>query len=214
MNTSAITQDQLDGIAFVGQTFGPLFSEDPKNGNAASLYEAFAAMDVDEAGHAWPFCPDDVAASSLAIMKEAIAGGIESITDEYRRLFVGPAHKVCPPWGSVYTDRDGVIFGVSALDLHDWLSTNNVLVDAGDNMPDDHIGRMLSLMAWLAQNRPDLLEAYLSKHLMTWAYHFLDLVHERTEHDFFKGLAQLSSASLKGIEEELKLEVVAPRFFR
>ena len=44
MNTSAITQDQLDGIAFVGQTFGPLFSEDPKNGNAASLYEAFAAM--------------------------------------------------------------------------------------------------------------------------------------------------------------------------
>lgn len=214
MSTSAITQDQLDGIAFVGQTLGPLFSEDPKNGNAASLYEAFAAMDVNEAGHAWPFCPDDIVASSLAIMKKAISGGVESIADEYRRLFVGPAHKVCPPWGSVYTDRDGVIFGVSALDLHDWLSANNVLVDAGDNMPDDHIGRMLSLMAWLAQNRPDLLKTYLSKHLTTWAYHFLNLVEKRTEHDFFKGLVQLSSASLKGIEENLKLEVVTPRFFR
>ena len=214
MNTVAIDQDQLEGIAFVGQTLGPFFSEDPKNGNAASLYAAFATMDEDEAGRAWPFCSEAVAVQALASMRQAIGTDIEGITDEYRRLFVGPGHKVCPPWGSVYTDRDGVIFGVSALDLHDWLSANNVLVDVGDNMPDDHIGRMLSLMAWIAENRPDLLKTYLSEHLMTWAYHFLDLVCERTEHDFFKALARLSSASLKGIEETLELDVVTPRFFR
>lgn len=214
METPTRTPEQLENIAFIGQTLGPFFSEDPKNGNAAELYAAFAELDADAAGHEWPFCDDELASSLLACMKEAIGDGRESITDEYRRLFVGPAHKVCPPWGSVYTDRDGVIFGDSALDLHDWLSANGVLVDAHDSMPDDHIGRMLSLMAWLAQNRPDILDPYLSEHLMTWAYHFLDLVEERTEHSFFQTLSQLTSASLKGIEDELNLTVVTPRFFR
>ena len=34
---------------------------------------------------------------------------------EYRRLFVGPGHLPAPPWGSVYTDRECVIFGEATL---------------------------------------------------------------------------------------------------
>lgn len=45
----------------------------------------------------------------------------DALVWEYRRLFVGPAAKAAPPWGSVYTDRECVIFGRSTLALREWL---------------------------------------------------------------------------------------------
>lgn len=207
-------QEQLDGIVFVGQTLGPLFSEDPKSGDAAALYDALAQMDVSAAAAEWPFCADDIAREALASMQEDIVSRRAEIVDEYRRLFVGPGHKVAPPWGSVYTDHDGVIFGDSALDLHDWLSANNVLVTVGDHMPDDHIGRMLSLMAWMAQNRPEILGTYLSEHLLTWAAHFLERVRTETALPFFAGLSTLTATTLEGIRRALDLHVEIPQFFR
>lgn len=214
MPQTTLTQDQLDGIVFVGQTLGPLFSEDPAKGDAAPLYEALAQMDPQAAAREWPYADPQEAERALRLMQDGIAGGMDAVVDEYRRLFVGPAPKVAPPWGSVYTDRDGVIFGKSALDLHDWLSANNVLVNVHDNMPDDHIGRMLSLTAWLARNRPELLRPYLSEHLLTWAPHFLERVADRTENPFFEGLALLTQTCLAGMRDGLSLSVVTPRFFR
>ena len=134
---------------------------------------------------------------------------------EYRRLFVGPAKKAAAPWGSVYTDKDQVVFGASTLALRDWLRTSGVEVHReGGEEPEDHIGTMLELMAWLAENRPELLDEYLRLHLLTWAPHFLTLMQGATTSDFFAGLAELTRESLLGIQDALELEVVEPRFYR
>ena len=67
---------------------------------------------------------------------------------EYRRLFVGPAPKPAPPWGSVYTDRECVVFGESTLALRAWMRAQGIARLVDDKTPEDHIGLMLVLMAW------------------------------------------------------------------
>lgn len=119
-----------------------------------------------------------------------------------------------PPWGSVYTDREQVIFGESTLRLRSWMRQHGIARLADDRMPDDHIGLMLSLLATLTEERPELVEEYLSEHLLPWAPHYLGLLEVCAEHPFYKGLALLTKATLKGAQDELSLVVIEPRFYR
>lgn len=208
--------DTLDDIAFVGETLGPLFLQDPLKGEAAPAFEALAALDVEAAAAEWPFVDDDAAYRGLKLMKQGLARGHEDddVVWEYRRLFVGPAIKPAPPWGSVYTDRECVVFGESTLDLRQWMRANGIARLDGEKTPEDHIGLMLLLMAWIARNEPDLLGEYLRLHLLTWSSHFLEELAEAAEQPFYEGLAHLAKDSLEGIKSVCGLEVVYPRFYR
>ena len=148
-------------------------------------------------------------------MQEGLANGVDDdLMWEYRRLFVGPGHKAAPPWGSVYTDREQVIFGLTTLDLRRWMRERGIERRGDANDPEDHIGLMLELMAWIAANRPADLDDYLQNHLLTWAPHFLAYMEKETTHPFYKGLARLACASLEGMRDSRGLDVVEPRFYR
>lgn len=224
-----------EAVQFAGETLGPLFLYDPSDARVAPLYEQLCGLDLVGAASQWPFAEDGEALSALSAMVGGIGGGVhchdasdgpvdDSLVWEFRRLFVGPAAKVAPPWGSVYTDRECVIFGRSTIALREWARSVGVglhgqpsdasrdLICAND--PEDHIGRMLLLMAWLARNRPELLGEYLSEHLLTWAPHFLEIVQRESSHPFFVGLARLTGFTLEGIQRELALDVKEPRFYR
>lgn len=268
----------LEAACFLGDTLGPLFLYDPSDARVRPLYEQFASLDPNAAASEWPFADSASAHEGLGMMVaslgaaesagRAAAAGVagelgavkaaESSGDsfdelvwEYRRLFVGPAVKVAPPWGSVYTDRECVIFGRSTLALREWLRRVGVsfhcegVAAAGEaevggsaegagadapcgacadhaagqdgvvsNEPEDHIGLMLLLMSWLARNRPELLEEYLAKHMLTWAPHFLQIVQRESKHGFFVGLGLLTESSLEGLRAALGASVATPRFYR
>ena len=125
-----------------------------------------------------------------------------------------PGQKAAPPWGSVYTDRECVVFGEATLALRQWMRESGIARPGDGSEPEDHIGLMLLLMAWIARHRPELLDDYLTDHLLTWAPHFLGIVGEQTHHPFFGGLASLSAASLAGVQQALGLSVDTPRFYR
>ena len=146
----------------------------------------------------------------------AAAGAVidDDLIWEYRRLFVGPGHLVAPPWGSVYTDRDCVIFGESTLDLRRWMRENRIKVAEDKGEPEDHIGTMLSLMAWVAEHKGEVLPEYLQVHLLTWAPHYLGILERETTHPFYRGLAQLTRESLEGLRLKLDLDVKEPRFYK
>lgn len=209
-------RDMLEGIAFVGETLGPFFLQDPKTGEAGAAFQALAALDVDAAAAEWPFAGEAEARACLALMKEGLAHGIEDddLVWEYRRLFVGPAPKPAPPWGSVYTDRECVVFGESTLALRAWMRAQGIARLVDDKTPEDHIGLMLVLMAWIARNQPADLDDYLRLHLLPWSSHFLDELAEAAKQPFYEGLARLAKASLEGIQSERALDVAYPRFYR
>lgn len=216
MNSLLETPEFRDGITFVGETLGPLFLQDPEKGTAQPALEAFAAIDPTAAGEDWPFVDAATATESLELMRDGLKAGIaaEDLVWEYRRLFIGPAKKPAPPWGSVYTDRECVVFGESTLALRQWMREEGIERLDEEKTPEDHIGLMLVLLAWISQNKPECVEDYLADHLLTWSSHFLEQLAEAAEQPFYRGLALLTKDSLEGMQHELGLVVDYPRYYR
>lgn len=213
LNDSAVRE----AVMFVGQTLGPLFLDDPRHEEqVVPAIEAFAALDVDAAAEEWPFVEADDARSALALMKEGAQAGAQSdeVVWEYRRLFVGPAPKPAPPWGSVYTDRECVVFGGTCLELRQWMREVGIERLGDEKDPEDHIGLMLLLVAWIAEHRPEVLEDCLSLHVLPWSSHLLEELEDAAEQPLYKGLARLARMSLEGMQEAFGIEVAYPRFYR
>jgi TorA maturation chaperone TorD len=206
-----------ENVAFVGQTLGPLFLSDPAHEDGVvPAIEAFARLDVSAAAEEWPFVEAEEAHVALSLMKQGAQAGAQSdeVVWEYRRLFVGPAPKPAPPWGSVYTDRECVVFGATCLELRQWMREVGIKRLGEERDPEDHIGLMLLLLAWIAEHRPELLEDYLRLHLLPWSSHLLEELEEAAAQPLYKGLAHLARLSLEGMGSAFGLEVVHPRFYR
>lgn len=206
-----------EAVMFVGQTLGPLFLDDPRHEEqVVPAIEVFAALDVDAAAEEWPFVEADDARSALALMKEGAQAGAQSdeVVWEYRRLFVGPAPKPAPPWGSVYTDRECVVFGGTCLELRQWMREVGIERLGDEKDPEDHIGLMLLLVAWIAEHRPEVLEDCLRLHVLPWSSHLLEELEDAAEQPLYKGLARLARMSLEGMQEAFGIEVAYPRFYR
>ena len=210
--------EPVDAIVFAGASLAPFFLNDPRTGDAADAFAALAELDVAAAAAQWPFAGDEVAAveGALAAMKEGLAAGADhdDVVWEYRRLFVGPGHLPAPPWGSVYTDRECVVFGESTLALRAWMRACGIQRLGDERTPEDHIGLMLALLSFLAAERPELVDEYLRDHLLTWAPHYLEGLAEAADHSFYRGLARLTRATMLGMQQERELAVNLPRFYR
>lgn len=206
----------MEAVAFVGSALAPFFLNDPRTGDAADSFAALAELDAAAAAADWPFADAAAAEGALALMVEGLAAGADNddLVWEYRRQFVGPGRFPAPPWGSVYTDRECVIFGESTLALRAWMRRAGINRTTDERTPEDHIGLMLAMLAFLAQNRPELVDEYLRDHLLTWAPHYLEVLEGATTHPFYRGLAQLTRASLEGLGAARELSVTLPRFYR
>ena len=133
---------ELEAVSFVGETLAPFFLQDPRTGTAGAAFQAVAQLRAQEAADAWPFADGAEARHALSLMVNGLADGIDAddLVWEYRRLFVGPAPKPAPPWGSVYTDRECVVFGEGTLELRAWMRSHGIARQADDKTPEDHMG--------------------------------------------------------------------------
>ena len=194
---------------------GTLFANDPKrDAEAADAFGLLADMDVDAVAADWPFVDAETCAPLLRGLQEGALGGADELAKEYRRLFVGPNALQAPPYGSVYTDPDQVLFGASTLAFRGWLDEVGIGVDNDEVAPEDHIATMLSLAAWIMRVKPAVLEEYLTKHLLTWAPHYLGELEDAAGDGFYRCLAALAGLTLEGAREQLGLDVEEPRFYR
>lgn len=192
-------------IAFVGNVLAPFYLDYPTNSYIQDMLNEITNLDISEAERQWPFVEPSICHDALALMKANAKREMrDSLLWEYRRLFVGPGASPAPPWGSVYTDPDGVVFGASTLALREWLTNNQTSFHPSRNIPEDHIGLMLELMSLIANEKPALLEEYLFEHFYTWAPRYLTKLSETTTHPFYRGLAELTKHSLTGIMNTLK----------
>ena len=188
----------LEKISESSQILASLFRLDvSKNSELAS---AIRSLNEGE----WPInLSDREDEAKLKVAFELLHKGLEpnqleSLHEEYNRLFVGPFTLPCPPWGSVYLDKDKVIFGTSTLDLRDWMKANGISLNLEMNEPEDHIGLMLIMISTLAGDAKEKqLSEILNNHFYPWIYNYLDCLKKSTTHDFYRGLAKLSQVTLK-----------------
>ncbi len=195
-------------------TLSGFFLKDPANEGFLIARNGLKHLAQDPEG--WPFGEERIVRQSLRHMAALLEGehNLPRLSHEYRCLFVGPNKLKAPPWGSVYTDRECVIFGESTLALNAWMRRNAIVRAGTENQPCDHIGVELALVSWLAGRKPDLLCEFLREHVLSWSYRYFEALRNAAHGGFYDALAQLSDTTLRDIQQTLLITVSFPRYYR
>lgn len=206
-----LSDETLAQLSVELNALGKLFFYDPQQDahEAYPLFETFATVDAPSLAAEWVGLDAEErkkAAAAFALFGDAVEDGRvkDEVAWEYRRLFVGPHKMPCPPYGSAYTDRERVIFGVTCLELRTWMRAHGI-EGIEDNLPEDHIGKVMMLAAWLCLERPDLLGEFLERHVLPWSGHYLNYLEENACVGCYRGLAQIARLTLDALERELEL---------
>lgn len=199
---------QRESFAFSARVLGALFYYSPENEQVAPLVSALTASDWT---HDWPLSSDAL----QPIAETFRAPSDEPLTDAWQRLFIGPYALPAPPWGSVWLDRESVLFGDSTLALRQWMRENAIAFEMQQNEPEDHFGTLLMLAAWLAENERDAeRDQLLAWHLLPWSQRFLEVFIDNAGHPFYVALGQLARLTLASWQSELLIPVADKTLYR
>lgn len=180
---------------------GAVFVLDPADARLQSLLAALPAPAGGDTGGAGP-------GGLLAGL--AAPGDTDALHDAYLRLFIGPGPLKAPPWGSVWLDEEGVVYGASTLALQEFARAEGVTIAGPDSGPEDHFGAVLWLGAWLlAERRQDAFDTLMNTHLMPWAPAYLDafekaaaeIAEETPEAGFYVAAAALARVTLDEVRD-------------
>lgn len=187
----------LEAIAMTGRLLGVLLLHSPEQPD----FSATAPLFANPAWCAsWPY---GTAEELAYVARQFTQQAEESLTAAYQRLFIGPEALAAPPWGSVYLDREEVLFGDSTLALRHWLAEHQIQMLHNPREPEDHIGLLLLMTAWLAEQRPCLLNDFLTRHLFPWSERYLTRLAAAAEHPFYQAVARLAMITLAGWQHEV-----------
>lgn len=190
----------LDVVAGCCRILGALFYYPPDNAAVAPIV---AILQEGQWPQSWPFGAPDELDRIGADMAAALARPdvMASLIEEHQRLFIGPDHLDAPPWGSVYLDEEGTLFGDSHLALRRFLDAEGVFLQTTQHEPEDHIGLLFWAAAWLAEaRRPVALRRLLDEHILNWSEVYLTLFAKAARQPFYRALERLASLSLNSLQ--------------
>lgn len=114
----------------------------------------------------------------------------QQLHSDFSVLFEGIGTMPVPPWGSVYLDKEQVLFGDSNVRYRLFLHNNGITLDSGQREPEDQFGLMLLACAYfLEQNQQQTANQLLGEHLMPWADTYLEQLSLKAPNTFYKALA-------------------------
>lgn len=201
--------DEMNEIALSARVLGALFYYPPDAPETAGLV---AMLENADWSSQWPLATEPLDAIAAGFCSRHVQ---ETREEAWQRLFIGPWALPAPPWGSVWLDRESVIFGDSTLALRQWMRESNIAFEAQRNEPEDHIGLLLLLAAWLAEKGDaDALEQLLAWHLLPWAPRFLELFVAGAQHPFYEALGRLTQLTLASWRSHLVIPVADKPLYR
>ena len=139
----------------------------------------------------------------------------EPLPEAWQRLFIGPWALPAPPWGSVWLDKESVLFGDSTLALREWMRVTGIALSEQRSEPEDHFGTLLLLAAWLCESAQD--EAFnqlLAWHLLPWSGRFLSVFVAEANQPFYQALGQLAQETLAQWQARLPCAVAEKPLYR
>lgn len=197
-------QKLLADFSLCAQTLGALFSYNPSDARVNKLIHLFSSSEWQSE---WPF-NNIYDCQRIDKRFQDSLNEQETLQEAYQRLFIGPDALPVPPWGSVYLDKENNVFGISTLELRAWLRNNQINIELNQNEPEDHIGLLLLLTAWVVENKPELLRGLLEMHLLPWAYSYLEKMQLQSGHAFYEATALLANETLKYIQQAIQLNPI------
>jgi TorA maturation chaperone TorD len=208
-------------IAAALNLVGALFRLDPLDPALQPVLTGLARGDL---ARDWPW-PDEAVERSFAAMTPLAAPEADAraaLHDAHLDLFVGPAALPAPPWGSVYLDEERVLFGASTSALIAFLDRHAIAICDVDNGPRDHFGTLCWIGAWLAsQERMDVFDAFMSEHVLPWAFLYLDelatsaqtMAPENRAMGFYAAAASVATSALAAMQTERNIAALAKKLY-
>lgn len=192
---------------------GTLFYHDPEAEQSAS---ALRALEAEETPIAWPYGQPEAEACLKRMADYRESHSLHDIHKAYNRLFIGPTKLPAPPWGSVYTDPESVIFGNETLAIRRWMRSNCLKMNLRDKEPEDHFGLILLMLSWAATNdvSDESIDELLEQHLLPWAGRFLDVLIATCDNGFYEALSELARVTLADWEKRFDLHPALVRLSR
>jgi TorA maturation chaperone TorD len=199
-------------IALTGHVLGALFYCEP---DSPACSDIVAQLSSGEWVAQWPYGLETQLMPIAALLAQDKSDkSDETLEEAWQRLFIGPYALPAPPWGSVYLDKENVLFGDSTLKLRDWMAQQQVEVTLEQQEPEDHFGLLLMMAAWLAEHQPADLPVLLAEHLLPWGYRYLALLQSDAGHPFYQGLAELTTLTLTHWQHELQVTPAVIELYR
>lgn len=152
---------------------------------------------------------------------------LNALKADYLALFIGPGKMNAPIWESVYFSDEHLIFQERTLDVRKWYSRFGLEVERLNAEPDDHFGLELAFLSRLAAlavkagqendavSFGQLMAAqreFASQHLLLWGPTFSNLVTEKANTDFYRGIGRLTLGTLTAAAKLLQVEVKSKAF--
>ena len=167
------------------------------------LYKAFARkpdmaflelLTAENTGESFALLGGEVLGKMPAFLEEIRAEMseprvLDRLEEEYMRLFVGPLKMVAPPWESVYTGEEGMLFQESTLEVREFYRRFGLIPEGYPRVADDSLPLELGFMAELAQRSVAAFESgdgearvrnlegsleFLNAHLLVWVPRLLE----------------------------------------
>lgn len=192
-----------ESISLTSKVLGAMLYYPPASEEVQPL---IALLKTSDWAPLWPFATAEIKAQAAELFAQ-IDEAEESAGQAYQRLFIGPYALPAPPWGSVYLDKESVVFGDSTLALRQWMRENHIEPLLTQAEPEDHIGLLLMMCAWLAENSPSLLNEFMAQHLLPWSGRYYELLQQKSEHPLYQGVALLAGSTLSGWQQQLALKI-------
>lgn len=110
-----------------------------------------------------------------------------------------------PPWGSVYLDKEEVVFGESTLAFRAFLRECNLDFNTAQNEPEDQVGLILMVLGiLLEQGRIDRATTLLDKHLNTWFEQFIGRFNQHAKSSSYQSLGHFSQNLVMAINQAVQ----------
>lgn len=204
-----MTDTLFDGdFAVTARVLGALFYYPPGSEQMQPVIDTFRSGDWQAQ---WP-----LAQEALTPLAHGFAAPCdEPLETAWQRLFIGPTALPAPPWGSVWLDRENVLFGDSTLALRQWMREQQIAWETTHNEPEDHFGTLLMLAAWLAENKDyAACSALLAWHLLPWSGRFLEVFIQEVQHPFWQSAGLLAQKTLIDWQSRLVTPVALKPLYR
>ncbi|MDV5167827.1 molecular chaperone TorD family protein [Photobacterium rosenbergii] len=148
------------------------------------------------------------------LLKAVEADGADDLAMDFQQLFEGCEVMPAPPWGSVYLDKEQVIFGETTVAYRRFLADKEMSLDTGMREPEDQFGLMLMAMSKLAEAEDnEAIKALLSVHLLPWAPRYLELMQKNANTQSYQLLGAMAAQWLAFIGEELAVTAVEKKVY-
>ena len=132
-------------------------------------------------------------------------------SDDFNKMFVGPGHKPCPPWSSVYMDGKSLVNGPTAQRVKATFRAHGFAAPVGNHEPWDHIAYELQYIVDLQKRALCLVQEgaledasssltdaadFIQEYIQPWIGSFFNDIKESARVDFYRGLADTTRAVL------------------